>query len=173
MRLQHIDAAFALCTKHKSTAEAAGLEAFQLKEIEHYLLRSMIMIIVSHYEELVQRLFVKRAEQCGDTEVHSLVSALTDRRFRSPDLGKISDILKLLSPSCRDSFQTQVDKKQPQAKAAWESLITARHAIVHKENNGAVALTWSDLEVAYQESQRVLQALANALGLTKKDLSQI
>ena len=133
----------------------------------------MVMLIVSHYEEQVQRMFVKRAEKCDDDEVQSLVSALTDRRFRSPDLGKINETLKLLSPAYRDSFQNQIDKKQPQAKAAWESLITARHAIVHKENSGAVALTWSDLKVAYQESQRVLQALANALGLTKKDVSQI
>lgn len=173
MRLPHIDHAFELCATHRLSANAAGLDAFQVKEVEHYLLRAMVMLIVSHYEQIVENLFVKRAEKCGDVEIHNLISALADRKFRSPDLGKIKDMLKMLSPSCRGTFHTQIDVNQPQAKAAWESLITARHAIVHKENQGSVTLTWSDLETAYEESQRVLQALANALGLSKNDLAKM
>jgi hypothetical protein len=87
MRLQHIDAAFALCANHKSAAEKAGLESFQLKEIEHYLLRSMVMLIVSHYEEQVQRMFVKRAEKCDDDEVQSLGVGTDRQKVQKPGLG--------------------------------------------------------------------------------------
>jgi hypothetical protein len=173
MRFQHIDAAFEACRRHKSEAETAGLDAFQLKEIEHYLLRSLILLIVSQYEGYIERLFVKRAEKVGDAEIRNLMVEVTDKRFRSPDLGKIHQMLTMLSKGCCDAFRGQIEIKQPQVKAAWDSLITARHAIVHGANAGAVGLTWTDLESAYTDSARVLQALANSLGLSKKDLSHL
>jgi hypothetical protein len=173
MRFRHIDAAFEACRRHKSEAQTAGLDAFRLREVEHYLLRSLILLIVSQYEGYIESLFVKRAERSGDVEIRNLMVEITDRKFRSPDLGKIKEMLTMLSKGCCNTFSSQIEVKQPQVKAAWDSLITARHAIVHGANAGAVGLTWTDLESAYEDSTRVLQALANSLGLSKKDLSQL
>jgi hypothetical protein len=63
--------------------------------------------------------------------------------------------------------------KDAWAKASWDSLLTARHAIVHNEGGGVVTLAWSDLEECFKNSKLVLQALANALTLTTADIQSI
>ena len=173
MHFQQIDAAMTICRKHKSESQAAGLNSFEMKEIEHYLLRAMVLLIISHYEQYIEKLFIKRAEKAGDPEIRSMIAKFLGNKFRSPDLGKINDMLKALSMSCHANFQVQIQSKQPQVKASWDSLMTARHAIVHGANGAPISLTWTDLEKDYQQSTRVLQALANALGLTKSDMSRL
>src|ERR1035438_3407931 len=113
MRFQHIDAAFEVCRQHKSEAQTAGLDSFQLKEIEHYLLRSLILLIVSQYEGYIEKLFVKRAEKTRDLEIRNFMAEITDKKFRSPDLGKITQMLTMLSKGCCKTFNSQIEVKQP------------------------------------------------------------
>ena len=51
--------------------------------------------------------------------------------------------------------------------------MTARHAIVHNNNNGIVNLTWNELETTYKDSLDVLRQVAAVLALTQADLNAL
>ncbi len=171
MQLSHIDNTIAAWKSHRLRAGSLGCSSSDLDELESYMLRSVILMIVSEYEVYLEKVFAKRAERANDPHLHSFMKKYCDRRFRSPDLGKIREILKWLGGDYDKSFWDVVEQQKPQIKASWESLLTARHAIVHKA--GIVNLTWRDLETAYANSQIVIDELVKAVGLTSAEAKNL
>ncbi len=171
MNLTHIDRAIAEWKSHRALTLSQGCSSNQLDELESYMLRSIVLMIVSEYEVYLEKVIAKRAQKGGDAYLHRFMIKYCDRKFRSPDLGKIRETLKWLGGDYDKDFWNAVEKKQPQIKASWESLITARHAIVHKA--GLVSLTWADMETAYANSQIVISELVRAIGLTPVDVQNL
>lgn len=129
--------------------------------------------MVSEHEEFIEKLFVKRAAKTNDRHIQSFFEGHMDKKFRSPNLGKINEMLGQMGADYRQVFRQRVETNDPQLKASWDSILTARHAIVHKENAGAINLTWQDLESAVIKTGSVLDALADTLQLTAIDLQSL
>lgn len=129
--------------------------------IETYLTASLAIMIISEYERLIADLFCKRADQCGDGEVAAYLRWSMDKRFRSPDLGKINEVLGTLSRSRRDAFFKPIENTG--VHAAWDNLMKARHAWVHRE--GSFNLTFRELKETYLQTKEVLRQLVAALGI--------
>src|SRR6266542_568090 len=146
-------------------AEIAGLgfNATHLAEIENHVLRSTVLLMVSEYEEYIEKLFIKRAARTNDQHIHNFFVKHMDRKFRNPNLGKINEMLGQMGGTYRQAFQDRVEVNNPHVKASWDSILTARHAIAHKENAGVINLSWQDLENAVTNTRLVLEALADAL----------
>lgn len=165
-----IDNAISSWNARKAAIAGFGLNATQLAEIENHVLRSVLLLIMSEYEEYIEKLFVKRAAKTNDQHIHRFFVKWMDRRFRNPNLGKMTEILGDMGGTYCQSFRDEVENQHPQIKASWDSLLTARHAIVHKQNAGIINLTWQDLEKAVIETRLALKALSDALELTPADL---
>ncbi len=135
------------------------------------MLRSVVLMIVSEYEEHLEKIFAKRAERSNDAHLHHFVRKSCERRFRSPDLTKIRDMLKHLGGDYDKSFWDVLENQNPVIKESWISLMTARHAIVHKAGN--VVLSWGDMETAYANSRRVIDELVKAIGLTPEEIKDL
>ena len=82
-------------------------------------------------------------------------------KFRSPDLSKITETLGCFGDDYRQSFSANIiDTKY---HAAWDNIIRARHAIVHK--SGVLNITFDELVSSYPKTKTVISALNSALGL--------
>ncbi len=143
-----------LGTLDKSDASTAELEAF--------LVSSLILLIVSEYEIAIEEMFVQRALRCGDSHIIQYVKSNLARKFRSPDLKKITETLGQFGGDYRESFSKVIINTENHA--AWDNIMTARHAIVHK--NGSLNITLVELVETYPKTKVVLDVLRNILGLT-------
>jgi hypothetical protein len=143
--------------------EGSGIDVSKLKN--HYL-RSLTMIIVSEYENLIEKIFYSRALKCNDAHVTNYVKHQISNKFRSPDISKINSILGFFDDSLKAAFETAVIN-QPM-HAAWDNLLKARHFIVHKQ--GSLNLTYEELLKSYSLTQKVIFEIINAIGLQPSDI---
>ena len=173
MRLGPIDDAFSTWKRYRSQATARDGSSSDLDELEGYMLRSIVLMIVSEYEDHLEKVFAKRAEKSNDPHMHQFMIKCCRNKFRSPDLGKIREMLKGFGGEYDQAFWKVLDQEKPQIKASWDSLMIARHAIVHKQGGGGVNLTWRDLETAFANSQLVIDELVKAIGLTTEEVQEL
>lgn len=106
-------------------------------------------------------MFIKRAEACGDICASNYIRSSLNQKFRSPDLGKIHDNLKRFDESYLLSFKQEIENSAHHA--AWDSLMKARHAVVHKK--GQLNLTFRELKQNYLLTKDVISNVESSLGL--------
>lgn len=130
-------------------------------EIEFYLVSGLVILIVSEYEELIERMFTERADRCGDKHVAQYVRTNIARRFRSPDLGKVTKTLAQFGDDYKQNFSAAI--LNTEHHAAWDNIMRARHAVVHK--SGSLNITFGELLTTYPKTKFVLAELKSALGI--------
>lgn len=168
MKVSSVDNAIASWTTHKSQVAS---HSSNVSEIETFTVRCLLLMLISEYENVIEKMFCKRAQKANDPDLHSFVKTTISRSFRSPDLGKINEHLKRLGVAHRDRFQAEIEVNQPEVKAAWDSLMLNRHNVVH--GVGTFTIGWQDFIDAYNKSQVMMTELANTLGLTQTDLASL
>lgn len=141
--------------------ESLSVDYQSRDEIETYLVSALVLLIISEYEELIERLFTQRAALCGDPYVCQYVQSSLAQRFRSPDLGKIIEILGKFSGDYKDNFTKRV--LNTEYHSAWDNIMRARHAIVHKR--GPINITFPELSLSYPKTKTVIDELKRTLGL--------
>ena len=156
MFYQRIENAIAVCSEHISSFDPTNMKD---KELETYLVAGLVVLIVSEYEDHLESVFVKRAEQCGDEHVANYIKKTLSQKFRSPDIGKINETLDRFDTSYRDSFLRAVGDSRE--KAAWDSLLIARHAVVHKK--GVLQLTFRELKEKYPLTKQIIASVEATL----------
>lgn len=159
MIFQRIEHALNLSKKHLQDMDEAD---FSTKEVEIYLVSGLVVLIVSEYEEYLESLFKRRADYCGDNYVKNYLKITLSQKFRSPDLSKINETLKRFDTSCKDSFFQEIENSSEHA--AWDSLLKARHAVVHKK--GTLKLTFNELEGIYIKTKRVISNVESAINMS-------
>lgn len=131
------------------------------EEIEAYLVCGYTVSITAHYECLIEGIFYERACLCGDTQVTNYVKCALQKKFRSPDLSKINDILKSFDPVYHKTFGERVTNTAHHVK--WDNIMRARHSVVHGEQS--LTMTLTELLPTYRESRRIVDELRMALEL--------
>lgn len=154
-----IESAMSACEKHIAELDPSDI---QHKEVEMYIVAGLVTLIVSEYEVYLEKLFIKRAELCGDQVVSNYIKSVISQKFRSPDLGKINETLKKFDSTYNDSFRKEIENSIHHA--AWDSVMKARHAIVHKQ--GQLNLTFRELKEKYLLTKQVLEQVQAVLGVT-------
>ena len=158
MHFQVIDSAISTCEEHIEKLDPSDIAE---KEVETYIVSGLVILIVSEYEEYLQKAFCERADQCGDQFVSNYIKHTLSQKFRSPDLGKINDTLKRFDETYRDDFKNEIENSQHHA--AWDSIMKARHAIVHKK--GQMNMTFIELKSAYQLTKNIIHNVEFVLGI--------
>ena len=159
MQFARLDTAIALAKK-----ESAALASIDPR-LQSFVVGYLIVDIVSEFEQRLEAMFALRARKLGDTPNANFVATMLDRKFRSPDVGKIKDMLKNHDVSWLTAFLTAL------AGSRWDSsmanLMLNRHYYVHK--SGSPTMNLPDVEQAYNEAVKLFDALAHALGLSTSD----
>lgn len=158
MSFLRIESVLNTCKAHLNSLDSANPNS---AEIEAQIVSSLIILIVSEYEELIERMFVDRATLCGDAHVACYVRTTISRRFRSPDLKKITETLDQFGRDYRKDFSDRI--LDTEYHAAWDNIMRARHAVVHK--TGTLNITFSELLTTYPKTKTVISELKNTLGI--------
>jgi hypothetical protein len=158
MSFLRIESALNTCQAHLSSLDSADPNS---AEIEAHIVSSLILLIVSEYEELIEGMFVDRASLCGDTHVISYVRTMISQKLRSPDLRKIRGILGQFGSDYKQNFNAKIENTE--YEAAWGNIMQARHAIVHK--SGTLNITFGELVASYPKTKIVISELKNTLGI--------
>ncbi len=135
-------------------------------KIKHQYLRSFVLLIVSEYEYLIERIFYLRASKCNDNQIVNYVKNQIDKKFRSPDLSKINKTLSLFDDTLKHDFFNKTNNLP--MHSAWDNIMKARHYIVHKQ--GSLNLTYDELLKTYPVSKNIIVELINILGVSANDL---
>ena len=159
MDFPRIDSALETCQRHLAALNETD-EALAV-ELESHIVSALVVLIVSEYEVFIEDAFGKRSDQCGDPHVANYVRSQLAKRFRSPDLSKVTNVLKSFGQDYRESFFTDVENTPEHA--AWDNIIRARHAIVHRQ--GSMNLTFRELTKSYDHTKVVIDKLVLTLGL--------
>jgi hypothetical protein len=153
---QRIENALTTCQKHVKDLDPTDVNHM---EMQTYLVAGLVVLIVSEYEEYLEELFIKRAEMCGDLHATNFIRATLSQKFRSPDLSKINETLNRFDASCKKSFLGTIENSP--AHAAWDSIMKARHAVVHKKGN--LNLTFQELISNYQLTKDIIHNVEASL----------
>jgi hypothetical protein len=156
MPYSRIENALDICESHINNLDPTDIKD---KELETFIVAGLVILIVSEYEEYLESIFIQRAEECGDTYVSNYIRKTLSQKFRSPDLSKITETLKRFDTTYQQSFSNDITNS-PQ-HAAWDSLLKARHAIVHKKGN--LKLTFLELKNNYPLTKQVIQSVQTIL----------
>ena len=158
MFYQRIENAIEICGRHVNSLDSTDIND---KELETYLVAGLVVLIVSEYEDYLESVFVRRAEQCGDEHATNYIKKTLSQKFRSPDLSKINETLNRFDNSYKSSFLGAVENSQEHA--AWDSLLKARHAVVHKK--GSLNLTFRELKETYPMTKIIISEVEASLGV--------
>jgi len=158
MHYQRIDSAISVCEQHINNLDPDNIAE---KEVETYIVSGLVILIVSEYEEHLESVFCIRAEQCGDQFVSNYIKRTLSQKFRSPDLSKINETLKRFDETYRRDFMQDIENSQHHA--AWDSILKARHAVVHKK--GQLNMTFRELKEAYTLTKNIIVNVETVLGV--------
>lgn len=158
---QRIENAIDTCKRHVSQLDPTNLKD---KELETYLVAGLVVLIVSEYEEYIESIFSKRADRCGDPHAANYIKKTLSQNFRSPDLSKVNETLSRFDRAYKDSFLNNIENSPEHA--AWDSLMKARHAVVHKKGN--LNLTFGELYQKYPLTKKVISHIEITLGVTQE-----
>ena len=86
---------------------------------------------------------------------------MLSQKFRSPDIKKINETLNTFDSSYKQSFLGAVENSPEHA--AWDSLLRARHAVVHKKGN--LNLTLRELKEKYPLTKQIISSVEATLGV--------
>jgi len=154
-----IDNAINVCGNHIANLDPTNLKD---KELETYLVAGLIVFIISEYEDYIEAIFSKRADRCGDLHAANYIKKTLSQKFRSPDLSKINETLNRFDGSYKTSFLGNIENSPEHA--AWDSLMKARHAVVHKK--GSLNLTFNELCQKYPLTKTVISNIEMVLGVS-------
>ncbi len=151
-----IDSALSTCKSHLDSLDGTDPSR---AEIEAHMVSALVVLIVSEYEELIERMFAERADRSGDKRLAQYVRATIARKFRSPDLKKITEALGQFGADYRQAFSDVILDTEHQA--AWDNIMKARHAVVHK--GGTLNITLAELLATYPKTKIVIAELKKTL----------
>jgi len=155
MQIAAIDNAIEVCRKHLDNTHSRNTE------VEAFLTRYLVVMICAEFEERCEALVHDRARRVGDTYVAAFMQSASAQLLRSIGVGELSGFLNRFGRDCKEKFQQTVVNTD--AHRAYDTIVSNRHDTAHRSGGG---MTFDELASLYPKSLDVLQAFADALGLT-------
>ena len=140
-----------------------------IENIKLNYVKSLVLLIISEYEIIIEKIFYLRAVACDDYMLANFVKSQVDKKFRSPDLTKITSTLKKFDETLSEEFQRKITNTPIHTR--WDNLMKARHYIVHRSGN--LNLTYEELLLSYDETKKVLYELASILNVDMQNNKSI
>jgi hypothetical protein len=159
-----IDIQIQASAKQIKTLNKSGIDT---TDIKYQFLRSLILLIVSEYETIIEKMFILRASKCKDPHLVNFIKSQIDKKFRSPDLSKISGTLGAFDSKLKEAFQKNTINLP--MHTAWDNVMRARHFIVHKQ--GSLNLTYEELLTTYPETKKILIEIAKLLKIKRREIA--
>jgi RiboL-PSP-HEPN len=162
MHFPRLDNAIAVSKKHLDATKAYGTE------IESFLVAFLLVTIIAEFEERLEAIVAKRAERAADSHIQAFATHYAHVAVRSPKISDIAGVLGYFGADYKDAFQKKITNTA--AHRAYDLLLTNRHTVAHRT---VPNMTFVELEAAYPESVKVIDAAAEALSLTPTEIASL
>jgi hypothetical protein len=162
VKIDRIADAMDACRNHLDATGARNTE------VESFLVGFLLVMICSEYEIAIKAMVSKRAEKCGDGDVHGFVREHIGKIVRGIKVSDLTGVVGSFSSAAKEHFQKAVINQQPHV--SYDNIMTNRHSVAHRSGS---QVTFSELEGFIKESDKVLDAAAEALGLDAADLAAL
>ena len=157
MSLPRTQLALEECRKHLDDTKSFSTS------IEAYLTRGLVILLCAEIESSVLSLLYKRIEIDPDEEVGRFAKSIGKGFVRNARPSEIGKILARFGEDCKQRYQQEVEASIGEAGSTRVgNLITARDSFAHVEPPD---VTFREVEQAYDDAVRLLDAVATALGL--------
>lgn len=100
------------------------------EKVGAHLAAYITILIIGVFEDCIEHLFTQRVHKTGDVEVESYVVKVIGDRFRNPDYGAISGLLKEFSPEYQQKFRDKIAYDGKEA-TALESILSNKNSLAH------------------------------------------
>jgi len=131
------------------------------EKVGAHLAAYITVLISGVFEDCIEHLFTQRVHKTGDNEVESYVVKVIGERFRNPDYGVVSGLLKEFSPEYQQRFKDKVAHDGREA-TALESILGNKNSLAH--------IGTAKLEISIREADQyfhrvlpILEAIENIL----------
>jgi hypothetical protein len=161
VKFSRIERAMLLAQRHVVMLTSAD------PQLQAFVVGYLVLEIVSEFEQRIEQMFLLRAKKAGDVPVANFAEKMLGMKFRTPNLGKIKEVLRAFDPAMDTSFDAALAGTQ--CKIALDNLIKNRHYYVHKSGSATMGLT--DVQGNYTEAVKLFEALGRALGLSPSEMA--
>ncbi len=145
------------CRKHLDDTESVSTA------IEAYLARGLIILLCAEIESSVLSLLYKRIEIDPDEEVGRFAKSIGRGFVRNARPNEIGKIMARFGEDCNKRYQQEVEASIGEAgRTRVGNLVTDRDSFAHAEPPN---VTFREIERAYDDAVRLLDAVATALDL--------
>ena len=140
--------------------DAAGWASSDEKLGAH-LAAYLSVLITGMVEDCIEYLVSQRVGKTQDREVQDFVSETLRQRFRNPDRGRISDLLKQFSTSYQQRFAKRIPH-DGSAATALRSIVENKNSLSHT-GTWKLQMTVADADNYYHRILPILEALEDVL----------
>jgi hypothetical protein len=157
MNFTRVDAALEDCEHHLETTLAFGTE------IEAILTVYVSAVIYAAFEAQVRRTLAARVASSVEEDGHigNFATYASIRLVRSIKIGELAGAAAWFHEDCKAQFHRELDDE---AHAAWNNIVSNRHAVAHEDDSSVVSnMTFRELKAAYPKALTVLDCLAASI----------
>ncbi|MEU7174049.1 hypothetical protein ABZ949_21490 [Micromonospora tulbaghiae] len=159
MTIPRVDAVLEECERHLDSSQSHGTQ------VEAILTAYASAVIYSAFEARARAIVTARGVGQGeDPDLGSFCKYAATRLLRSIKIGELAGAAAWFHSECKDRFH---DTLEPEAKAAWDSIVSNRHGVAHEDDAPTAQvisnLTFGELKRLYPLALTVLDALEAAI----------
>lgn len=149
------------CEEIESMLGAASIWAKNDDKLGAHLAAYITILIIGVFEDCVEYLFTQRVRKTGDEQVENYVVKVISDRFKNPDHGAISGLLKEFSTNYQGQFKNEIAHDGKEA-TALESLLSNKNSLAHIGITNLV-MSIKEVEEYFRRAIPILETLENIL----------
>lgn len=126
-----------------------------------HLAAYITVLMVGVLEDCIEHIIIKRAHKTADIQIENYITKVIGERFRNPDYGAISGLLKEFGPEYQMQFKDKFLYNGNEA-TALDSIVSNKNSLAHM---GTIKLqiTLREVEGYYNRIIPILEELENIL----------
>jgi hypothetical protein len=125
-------------------------------------LAAYVSVLISGVvEDCIEHLVAQRASKVQDSEIHHYICHALDLRFRNPEFGTISGLLKEFSDEYQQKFTAKISPNGAEA-TALKSILDNKNSLAHV-GTAKLQMTVSDVDGYYRRIIPILETLERIL----------
>jgi len=161
MKFKVVEEAIKECRQHLDSTKTGG------SQTENRLAAYLLVLISAQFELRIEAIIEAYAKRQKDRRIESFILGAAGKQLRSPKISTITGFLSWFDGKWGETFTKHAGN---QATAAYDSIISNRHAFVHEAQCN---VTISDLEGFYHDGSPVFSALVATFELRAHEVRHL
>jgi hypothetical protein len=156
MRILTIDETLDSCEKHLVRSGSAGTE------IEALLTRAVLVLTCSLFEERIEQMISKRADNLNDPAMSAFFKSCINAVFRSTLSSELAGLMNRFGSDFKRRFLARIEGHE-RAISFYNNIVVNRHGAAHTHS---INVTLRELRQFYEEGHVVLDFLEKTINET-------